>query len=227
MPHLLHSSIMRAEVEELLRRRDYDLLVDLCLRDCRVWQQVRYRLYDLDEAVRWAAVETVAKVMERRWRSGEHEKVRNYVRTLFWSMSDESGGIGWSAPQTIGEIIAHIPEIIDPYGSMMIAYSIEEPPFIKGGLWGIGRLGERIAESVDFFRDKIFELFESVDVETLGLLAWVMGEAVYAPALPFLEKLTGRTEMVQIYSAGAFSRKSLGEWAAEAVRKITASTWKG
>jgi len=28
----------------------------------------------------------------------------------------------------------NIPEILDPYGCMMIAYSIEEPPLMKGGL---------------------------------------------------------------------------------------------
>ena len=47
--------------------------------------------------------------MQRWWQSGKHEKVRIYIRTLQWSMSDESGGIGWNYPQTIAEIIVHIP----------------------------------------------------------------------------------------------------------------------
>ncbi len=136
-------------------------LLDLCERDRRFWQEVRFRLYDIDENLRWPAIEAAARFMERWWKSGKEEKVRIYIRTLFWSMNDESGGIGWSAPQTIAEIIANIPELIDPYGSMMIAYSIEEPPLMKGGLWGIGRLGKRIAGSVDFFQDKVLAIFQS------------------------------------------------------------------
>ena len=101
--------------------------------------------------------------MERLWHSGRQEKVRIYIRTLFWSMNEESGGIGWSSPQTIAEIIVHIPELIDPYGSMMIAHSIEEPPLMKGGAWGIGRLGSRIAGSIEAFRKKVLAVFQEDD----------------------------------------------------------------
>jgi hypothetical protein len=205
---------------ELLRRRDYALLVEYCGRDRRFWQAVRHRLYDLDEPVRWAAIETVAKVIEQWWKAGQEEKVRKYIRTLFWSMTDESGGIGWSSPQTIAEIIVHIPEIIDPYGSMMIAHTIDEPPLVKGGIWGIGRLGRSIAESVAFFQDKIFDLFENNDAEILGHLVWAMGEVGYEPALPFIKALTKSGGKVSIYSGGGFFQKSLGEWAVEAIGKI-------
>ncbi|MDQ7787838.1 MAG: hypothetical protein RDU01_09525 [Thermodesulfovibrionales bacterium] len=212
---------VKNQVAELLKRREYALLVEYCIRDRHSWQAVRFRLYDLDEPVRWAAIETVAKVMEQWWKAGRGEKVRNYIRTLFWSMTDESGGIGWSAPQAIAEIIAHIPEIIDPYGSMMIAHTIDEPPLVKGGLWGVGRLGKRIEDSVDFFRDRIFAVFASTDAETLGLLAWAMGQTGYRPAVPFLRQMQVSDAAVTIYCNGEFSVKSLGEWAEEAVSKIT------
>jgi hypothetical protein len=211
---------IKTRVGELLRQREYALLSEYCKRDQRFWQAVRFRLYDLDEPVRWAAIETVAKVMEQWWEAGRDEKVRNYIRTLFWSMTDESGGIGWSSPQTIAEIIVHIPEIIDPYGSMMIAHTIDEPPLIKGGLWGIGRLGKRIAESVTFFQNRMFELFKSNDPEILGHLAWAMGEVGYEPALPLVKALTESTGQVTIYSGGHFLKKSPGEWAVEAIEKM-------
>lgn len=211
---------VKKRVGELLRQREYSLLVEYCKRDRRFWQAVRHRLYDLDEPVRWAAIEMVANVMEQWWGAGQEEKVRNYIRTLFWSMTDESGGIGWNSPQTIAEIIVHIPEIIDPYGSMMIAHTIDEPPLVKGGLWGIGRLGKRIAESVAFFQNRIFELFKSNDPEILGHLAWAMGEVGHEMALPFIKALIKSPEQVSIYSGGNFFKKSLGEWAAEAIEKI-------
>jgi hypothetical protein len=211
---------IKQQVEDFLRKKDYDRLLDLCERNRHFWQEVRFRLYDIDERVRWPAIETVAKLMKRWWESGKEDRVRQYIRTLFWSISDESGGIGWSAPQIIAEIIVNIPEIIDPYGRMMIAHSIEEPPLIKGGLWGIGRLGRQISESLDLFKEKLLTVFDISDVEILGMAAWAMGEAGFKPALPFLEKLRNNTENVQIYVNSFFCEKPLNQWIEEAIAKI-------
>ena len=136
-------------------------------------------------------------------------------------MNDESGGIGWSSPQTVAEIIMHIPELIDPYGRMMIAHSIEEPPLMKGGAWGIGRLGRRIADSLEAFREKVLAVFQEDDSETLGLLAWAMGRTGFSPAMPYLENLLQREEPVMIYIDGVFLQKPLKQWAAEAIGAIT------
>jgi hypothetical protein len=211
---------VKQQVRELLRKRDYEPLLDLCERDRHFWQEVRFRLYDIDEQLRWPAIEAAAGFMRRWWLSGREEKVRIYIRTLFWSMSDESGGIGWSAPQTISEIIVNIPEIIDPYGSMMIAYSIEEPPLMQGGLWGIGRLGKRIAEYVDFFQDKVLAVFQSDSIDVLGIAAWAMGETGFKPAMPFLERLLMHNELVKIYIDGIFYEKAINKWVEEAIAKI-------
>lgn len=211
----------KSKTETMLKKREYALLAEHCITDQRFWQAVRFRLYDLDAPVRWAAIETVARVVERWWKAGREEKARNYIRTLFWSMNDESGGIGWSSPQTVAEILVHIPEIIDPYGSMMIAYTMDEPPLVTGGLWGIGRLGNRIEDSVEFFHEQIFRLFESRDEETLGLLAWAMGNVGYIPALPCLRQMQASDAPVTIYYQGEFSAKPLGEWVEEAVGRIT------
>jgi hypothetical protein len=211
---------VRKSVEGLLRKRDYALVLDLCEKDKSYWQAVRSHLYDLDEKVRWAAIETVSKFVQTWWESGKEEKVRQYIRTLFWSISDESGGIGWSAPQLIAEIIIHIPALIDPYGSMMIAHSIEEPPLIKGCLWGAGRLGKSVIETVDFFREKVLAVFGMDDDEILGLASWAMGEVGFRPAVPFIGKLSLRSEPVVIYMDGVLVERPLGHWAEEAIRKI-------
>src|SRR4030042_3636892 len=204
--------LIKKQVDDLLRRRDHAVLLDLCEKDRHFWQEIRFRLYDIDERLRWSAIETVAKLMQRWWSSGRDDKVRIYIRRLFWSISDESGGIGWSSPPTIAEIIVNIPELIDPYGSMMIAYSIDEPPLIKGGLWGIGRLGRKITEAVTFFQDKVLVVFESNDTEILGLGAWAIGEVGFQPALQVLEelremKVSLMKESVRIYIEGSLHEK--------------------
>jgi hypothetical protein len=215
---------IKKQVKELLRKKDYDHLVELCETDKHFWKALRFCLYEIDETVCYPAIEAAAKLMKLWWESKRQEKVRKFIRELFWSMTDESGGIGWSSPQTIAEIIVNIPEVFDPYGSMMIAYSIEEPPLVKGGLWGIGRLGKMIADAVDFFQDKVLSVFQSDDAETLGLAVWAMGEVGFKPAMSFLENLLGRSEPVRIYGKGDFIEKPLGQWAEEAMNKISKSS---
>jgi hypothetical protein len=215
--------IIKTQVRELLKEREYDHLVDLCVIDRHAWQEIRFRLYEIDESTRWSAIEATAKLMQRWWQLKQQEKVRDFIRNLFWSMTDESGGVGWSSPQAIAEIIVNIPETLDPYGSMMIAYSIEEQPLMKGSLWGIGRMGKMIAEAVDFFQEKILAVFQSEDTEILGLALWAMGEVGFKPSLSYLENLQERNEPVRIYIDGDFSEKPLGQWAEEAMNKITKS----
>jgi len=215
--------IVKQQVRELLKQGEYDSVVDLCVIDRHARQEVRFCLYEIDERIRWSAIEATAKLMQRWWQLKQQEKVRDFIRNLFWSMSDESGGIGWSSPQAIAETIVNIPEILDPYGCMVIAYSIEEPPLVKGGLWGIGRLGRMIVDGVGFFEEKILAVFQSDDPEILGLAAWAMGEVGFRPALPFVENLRERSEPVRIFIEGDFSEKPLGQWAEEAVEKMSMS----
>ena len=191
----------------------------MCQRDRRFWSALRQCLYEADENLSWPAIEAVAELMKRWWQAGQREQVREYIRSLLWQLNDESGGIGWNAPQTIAEVVVAIPQLLDPYSSMMIARTIDEPALIKSGLWGIGRLGTRIREAVAFFQDKVLEVLDSDDPETLGLAAWAMGEVGFAPALPSLEKLSDRTEPVRLYVDGGFQDKPLGQWAREAIKK--------
>ncbi len=213
--------LQKQTIKELLLKRDFEQIIFLCNKNVRAFKFLRSCLYDVDSRIYWPAIEAIAKLMQVWWQENKKEKVRKFIRNLFWSMNDESGGIGWNAPQTIAQIIIHIPQLLEPYGSMMVAHAFEEPPLVKGGLWGIGRLGERIKDSVSFFQNEIFsQVLKINEPETLGLFAWAMGEVSFKPALPYLKKLLNRSEKVKIYVQGKFWERRIGEWAKEAVKKI-------
>jgi len=211
---------LEQQVYTLLSLRDFPGLLDLCEKDRRSWRILWASLYDANERLRWPAIEAVARVMDRWWQAGHRERVQEYVRRLIWSLSDEAGEMGWSAPQTIAEVVVSIPELLEPYGSVMVCRAFEEPAMVTGGLWGIGRLGRRIKEAVESFQDSVLGVFESQDPETLGLAAWAMGEVNFKSALPYLEKLKGRKKPARIYIDGHFDEKAVGQWAQEAVAKI-------
>lgn len=206
-------------VRRLLHEANYADLITLCDLNGHYWRQLRFRLYDAEDIIRWRAIEAVGKLMGY-WHPKKPERVIEYIRNLFWSLNDESGGIGWSAPQTIAEILVNLPELIDPYGPMMIHSSLEEPPLVKSGLWGIGRLGKMVHEAVEFFARDVLAVFDSKDPETLALAARAVGEAGLEAAIPYLQRLTDHSDMVKIYVGGRFVERRLGEWVRGALDKL-------
>ena len=220
----VNKGLSRQQLHDLLIQRDFTRLIDLCEEDKRLWRTLWAALYEADENLRWSAIEAVAKVMERWWEAGHREIVREYMRRILWSMCAEAGEMGWSAPQTIAEIIVTIPELLEPYGSMMIARAIEEPSLVAGGLWGVGRLGTVTRGAVEPLREMILGVFGTEDAETLGLAAWAMGEVGFEAALPDLEELRDREEPARIYINGDFRNKPVCQWAREAIDKIEACT---
>jgi hypothetical protein len=211
---------IKQTVDALLLQRDTNELLRLCQTDGRYWRALRIYLYETDENLRWPAIEAVAELMRRWWHEGSRERVHEYIRRLLWLLNDESGGIGWSAPEAIAEMIMRTPELLEPYGHIMISYVLKGQGLLNGSLWAIGRLGKQIKEALYIYQDKVLAAFDNDEPETLALAAWAMGETDFAPAVPHLARLRDRKEIVRIYIDGHFQEKSLGNWANEAVDKI-------
>ncbi len=51
------------------------------------------------------------------------ESARVIMRRLMWSLNDESGGIGWGAPEAMAEIMAGNKKLDDEYRKILISYS--------------------------------------------------------------------------------------------------------
>ncbi len=73
------------------------------------------------------------------------EYIRNFLLRLFWLVNDESGGIGWRAPELIGEILHHCPQFSQFFPMLISLLDLEEedaPRFRAGTLWAIGRVAQ-------------------------------------------------------------------------------------
>ncbi len=211
---------IKQTVDALLLQGDSNGLLRLCQTDERYWRVLRLYLYETDENLRWPAIEAIAELMGWWWHEGSTEKVHEFIRRLLWLLNDESGGIGWSAPEAIAEMCVRTPELLEPHGHMMISYVLKGQGLLNGGLWAIGRLGKQIKEILCTYQDEVLAAFDSDEPETLALAAWAMGESDFAPALPHLARLRDRKELVRIFMDGHFQEKHLGNWANEAVAKI-------
>lgn len=98
-----------------------------------------------DEPVKWRAVRAMGKVVSQM---ADHnmESARIVMRRLMWSLNDESGGIGWGAPEAMGEIMAQHRRLADEYHHMLSSYLdekgnyLEHAPLRKGAVWAMQRL---------------------------------------------------------------------------------------
>lgn len=107
--------------------------------------------YNPDDLVRWHAITALGHVVAGMTES-KLEAGRVVMRRLMWHLNDESGGIGWGAPEAMGEIMARHARLADEFHHILISYIRPDGNYIeyemlqRGVLWGIGRLaGERPA----------------------------------------------------------------------------------
>ncbi len=112
-------------------------------------------LYRPEEILRWHTVTLFGEVLARL-ADKNMEAARIVMRRYLWSLNDESGGIGWGAPEAMAEAMYHHDRLCDEYLHMLISYMrpdgplehqdgnfLELPELQRGLLWGIGRLAEK------------------------------------------------------------------------------------
>jgi hypothetical protein len=100
-----------------------------------------------DETLRGRAVRALGRVVAALARENL-ESARVVMRRLMWSLNDESGGIGWGAPEAMGEIMAQSEPLAREYARILLSYVdengnyLEYEPLRRGALEGIRRLSE-------------------------------------------------------------------------------------
>ncbi|MBF0111620.1 MAG: hypothetical protein HQK74_02675 [Desulfamplus sp.] len=98
-----------------------------------------------DEAIKWRAIRGMGQVVAQM-ASNNLESARVVMRRLMWSLNDESGGIGWGAPEAMGEIMAQDKRLYDEYYKILLSYLDEDGNFLeyeplrKGAIWAVERL---------------------------------------------------------------------------------------
>jgi hypothetical protein len=138
---------LKREVEQLLRAPDFT-------EQLSAWHQFPARqvvnplfsfLCSADDMLKLRAVSALGQVVARL-ADADLESARVVVRRLIWSLNDESGGIGWGAPEAIGEILASHEVLAREYAHILLSFIradgnfLELPLLQRGVLWGLARL---------------------------------------------------------------------------------------
>jgi HEAT repeat protein len=150
------------------------------------------------------------------------------MRRFMWSLNDESGGIGWGAPEAMGEVMACHEGLAREYGHILVAFMREEGFYLelellqRGLMWGIGRLAQ-VRPSL--LRQKnaatyLLPYLRSADGAVRGLAAWALGLLQAKEAIPGLEQLLSDPGELRQYIKRAFVAETVGSLAQKALANI-------
>jgi hypothetical protein len=129
----------KAKVRTLLENRDLQGIETWTRESRRALSTLFSLTFEKDQLIKWRAIEATglaaAVVAEQN-----EERVKDFLRRLLWLMNDESGGLGWHAPEAIGEVVFNIPKLAVEYGIILTSF-LKEEPFERGSHFSLVRIG--------------------------------------------------------------------------------------
>lgn len=187
-----------------------------------------------EELVRWHAVSCMG-VTVARLADEDFEEARIIMRRLLWSLNDESGGIGWGAPETMAEIMSRQEQLAQEYAHMLISYMrqdgeellqdgnfLEHETLQQGLLWGAGRLA-RTRRKLMLEKGMAADLppyLQSRDGSVRGLAVRAIGFLGGPVESAEIKALADDKYVVRIYEQGKLYNVSVAELARQAVQRI-------
>lgn len=169
-----------------------------------------------DPRLRWRAISGIGAVVTRL-ADTEMESARVVMRRLMWTLNDESGGIGWGAPEAMGEITARHPGLAAEFACILVSYIrpdcnfLEHPVLQRGVLWGLGRLAYARPHMVVDAAPFITPFLESSDAYHRGHAVWLLRALVERHPHEACEALANDQGRFQFYYDGQFSEVTVAD----------------
>jgi len=180
--------------------------------------------------IRWHAVTAFGPVAAAL-AAHTPEKARVVMRRFIWSLNDESGGIGWGAPEAMAEIMTQSPLVAAEYHNHLLAYIhedhcrpdcyLEHAPLRRGAVWGVARLAQVRPDLATGAEPDLLCALTDCDPPIRGLAAWACGELRLEKTLPLLTALEWDQAPVDLYRDHRLVETNVSALAREAMSRIT------
>lgn len=211
---------LKKKIMDALVSMDYQEIRELALKDRRVFGKLIALAYDKEDLLCWRAIEAMGICAAAVARE-DPARVRNVVQRLIWSAREESGGMGWSAPELLAEIACASPQQFADIPPIIVSLhgEDEEKVFLKGVLWSIARMADAGIRDVPDAAGVVMAGLADPEPLVRGLAALAAGKAEIGGANERLRDLTGDENRFTVYEKGRLATKTVGQAAQEALGK--------
>jgi hypothetical protein len=224
---------MRKNIAQALEANNLDTVVSLAKQDRKVISRLIRLAYDKETLAGWRAILAIG-LAARGMMATDIDFLRETCRKLIWSLSDESGGIGWSAPEILGEIASADPKRFKDFIPLVASvYEIEEDVFRGGVLYALGRIAETAPELAAPYQKIIIASFSDKDpivrvrgLELVGLF-WSYGKRSGVWGREYGDRIVTAVQNLRtdkgeawIYRGDGFNSVVVGEEAGNCLEKL-------
>lgn len=225
---------LKHKVLGLLQASDFEnSLSELCrLPGRQVVNPIFSFLLHSDQEVRWRSVVAMGVVIEHLART-DIEDARVIIRRLMWSLNDESGGIGWGAPEVLGEVLARSEKLADEYSAILCSYADERGNFLEheglqqGLLWAWARLARVRPNVLQQAGALLSKYLESQSPAVRGLGAIAVGLVGVKDAVPRLRQMLQDNSKFLTYIDNHSVQMNVAEAASQALHMLCKSEGVG
>ncbi|MGO9569416.1 MAG: DVU0298 family protein [Desulfomonilaceae bacterium] len=215
---------LKQTVLNLLKADAFDESIrELCMLPARqVINPLFSFLVHTDEKLRWRAITAMGAVVENLARE-DMEGARVIMRRLMWSLNEESGGIGWGAPEALAEIMAWHEGLAREFSHILISYMDYEGNFLeydglqRGVLWGLVRLARVRPQMVAEAAGHLEKYLKSGNATVRGFAAWASGLLGVQETRPALQLLMEDDSLLRLYIDNKFTQMRVQDLAEKAL----------
>ena len=204
---------LRKTIRELLTAGDLSSV--LKLPEQKTVSHIIAHFYDPNDHIRYNAFAALGMVTASL-ADKNMESARVVFRRLMWTLNDESGGIGWGAPEAMGEILARHAKIADEFTNIFISYMnpdgnyLEHDILQRGLLWGVSTFSSARPEKAAIAAPFLIAYLNSTDPLIRGLAAviysniekYVADDGLKCKIKVLLKTLKNDTSVINIYKDG-------------------------
>jgi len=186
--------------------------------------------YNQSPIVKWHAVSGFGLLTSKLWYE-EPEKIRILMRRCIWMLTEESGGIPWSVPEIMGEIIAVNKDLADSYSDILFSYIneiedgpenyLEHTPIRKGVYWGLMRLSGAFPGKIKGNSEILMQRIRNENApEIMALICLIAGHGNITQAKDYIKTLTTNDRIVELYINEKLFKATLGEIADQVLQQF-------
>lgn len=208
---LLHE--IKEAVKKALAVNDLDAVASLALEDRRTLNVLMKFSYDKGSLETWRAIRAMG-VAARALLPRDYDFLRETTRRLLWSVTEESGCMGWSAPEMMGEIISTDPRRFGDLIPILVSM-FEEEIFRAGVLYVLMKVAEAAPELPLAYKETVLEALSDENPLVRFYALRVVKMTGMKEAREKVKNLAAETSSAKIYDGKDFETVEIGSLAEE------------